>query len=83
MANKNIWETIYNGIDNAEKRSAENWDRYAASVKRKTSGPRWRVVKKIAAGLAIAGVIIGFVSFWAVGLALVGVSVVLGLAAKS
>lgn len=80
---KNIFERVYDRMEASDQHAAENWDNYKLYIKRKTSGPRWRVAKMVAGVLAVTGVILAIASFYAIGVLLFVAAVIMGLAAKS
>ncbi|MBQ0078811.1 MAG: hypothetical protein KBS66_02820 [Eubacterium sp.] len=78
-----IWDRIIEMDEKFENTVNNNVDRNIAALKRRVSGPRWRPVKRVAGGLAIAGVVTLFLTYWVVLVGLVGLSIILGLAAKA
>lgn len=78
-----IWDKIINFQEQTEQTINDNFDRNIAAIKRKTSGPRWKIIKTILGGLTVAAAIALILSYWAVLVLIIIVSIILGLAAKS
>lgn len=81
--NKNIFERISDHEKRRAELCAERVDALEAKLKAKTSGPRWDVVKTAGAGLIIIGAVGAIISGYMLLIAAAGVSIILGMAAKS